>query len=36
MDDELQKKLLAHQTNGDLVIGMSAGDLDAWLRTFNS
>lgn len=32
MDDALWNKIKAHQKAGDLVIGMSAGDLDHWLR----
>lgn len=32
MDDELWQKLQSHQQNGDLVLAMSAGDLDHWLR----
>lgn len=32
MGDDLWEEIEAHIANGDLVIGMSAGDLDAWLR----
>ncbi len=32
MDEKLAKKLLAHIKDDDLVVGMSAGDLDEWLR----
>jgi UDP-N-acetylmuramate--alanine ligase len=32
MNNPLAKKIKQHQKDGDLVIGMSAGDLDAWLR----
>ena len=32
MNDALWNKILSHQKNGDLVLCMSAGDLDPWLR----
>ena len=32
MDDTLWKKITAHQAAGDMVLAMSAGDLDEWLR----
>ncbi len=32
MDDELWTKINEHRQNGDLVVAMSAGDLDRWLR----
>lgn len=32
MDDQLWKNIQTHQNAGDLVLGMSAGDLDDWLR----
>lgn len=32
MNDDLWEEIEAHIAGGDLVIGMSAGDLDAWLR----
>lgn len=32
MNDELWQKIQAHQTAGELVVAMSAGDLDTWLR----
>lgn len=32
MNDVLKEKILTHGESGDLVIGMSAGDLDDWLR----
>jgi len=32
MNDELWSEIEAHIAAGDLVVGMSAGDLDAWLR----
>lgn len=32
LDEELAKKIKVHQQNGDLVIAMSAGDLDHWIR----
>lgn len=32
MDDMLWQIIQKHLTNGDLVVGMAAGDLDAWLR----
>lgn len=33
MNDELWQKIAEHRQGGDLVVGMSAGDLDPWLRT---
>lgn len=35
MDDELWQDIQADLKNGNLVIGMSAGDLDTWLRNHN-
>ena len=32
MDEELKHKLEAHIKAGDIIVGMSAGDLDHWLR----
>ncbi len=32
MNESLWQKILAHQKSGDLVLCMSAGDLDPWLR----
>ncbi len=32
MNQELANKINAHRESGDLVVGMSAGDLDPWLR----
>lgn len=32
LDDILWQHIQTHQQNGDLVIAMSAGDLDSWLR----
>lgn len=32
LSEELVSNIKQHQTNGDLVLAMSAGDLDAWLR----
>ena len=32
LDDELWEQITRHQKNGDLVLAMSAGDLDHWLR----
>ena len=32
MNDALWHKILSHQKNGDLVLCLSAGDLDSWLR----
>lgn len=32
MDSELQEKIRNHLDEGDLVIAMSAGDLDSWVR----
>ena len=32
MNDSLWKKIEAHRNAGDLVVAMSAGDLDHWLR----
>lgn len=32
MNDDLWEEIETHIAGGDLVIGMSAGDLDAWLR----
>lgn len=32
LGEDLAKKIKAHQQEGDLVLGMSAGDLDHWLR----
>jgi UDP-N-acetylmuramate-alanine ligase len=32
MDDDLGRKIKEHQANGDLVVAMSAGSLDHWLR----
>lgn len=36
MNDDLWRKIEAHQKAGDLVVGMSAGDLDYWLRQQSS
>jgi UDP-N-acetylmuramate-alanine ligase len=33
MDDDLWQSIEAHLAAGDLVVAMSAGDLDAWLRS---
>lgn len=32
MNNELSEAIKQHRQNGDLVIGLSAGDLDSWLR----
>lgn len=32
MNDDLWHKIQEHQKNGDLIVAMSAGDLDHWLR----
>lgn len=36
MSPDLAQKIISHQKAGDLVIAMSAGDLDSWLRKLNS
>lgn len=36
MNSDLSAKIMDHQEAGDLVVGMSAGDLDGWLRKLSS